>query len=143
MLIPRPEALDWLCLHVPEGDLPEKYRPNHPEVAMASQTPVRLSIFYTLKNFITQIGLAQKTPKSQISLNRLAQETLARLYKARRLAVFGFSEIEALRLLHSVNDDEYIALDALITELLPDDCPEKPEYVASEGQRATARRGVL
>jgi hypothetical protein len=53
------------------------------------------------------------------------------------------SEIEALRLLHSVNDDEYIALDALITELLPDDCPEKPEYVAGEGQRATAGRGVL
>lgn len=63
MLIPRPEALDWLCLHVPEGDLPEKYRPNHPEVAMASQTPVSLSLFFTIKKFLAHIGLAEENPK--------------------------------------------------------------------------------
>jgi ATP-dependent RNA helicase DHX57 len=28
----REEVLDWLCLHVPEEDLPEKFKPNVPTI---------------------------------------------------------------------------------------------------------------
>ena len=149
---PRPEALDWLCLHVPEGDLPEKYRPNHPEVAAASQTPVRPFVLGPAPaaaaaqrhTFPPPLPHVPPTPPPACRLlHRTLQETLARLYKARRLAGFGFSEIESLRLLATVDDDEYSALDVLIEELLPEDCPEKPEYAAFTAQARGSRHSFV
>lgn len=46
------------------------------------------------------------------------QETLARAYKAQRLAAYGFSETKALELLPQMQDSEFAVLAHLIAELL-------------------------
>lgn len=110
------EALDWLCLHVPEGDLPQQYRPQLPELQSAQHTPVRHTEKSHLPSFI--LSHPYRSPYSPILFT---QETLARTYKAHRLAAYGFSESQALELLPTMADDEYAVMERFIIDLLADD----------------------
>jgi hypothetical protein len=42
----RDAALDWLCIHVPEAELPEKFRPQVLQIEGSAHTPESLALEY-------------------------------------------------------------------------------------------------
>eukprot|EP00039_Didymoeca_costata_P011156 m.154343 g.154343 ORF g.154343 m.154343 type:complete len:1541 (-) comp15082_c0_seq1:2172-6794(-) len=84
-------ALDWLCLHVPEQDLPEKFRPS----------------------------------VAQIEASKHSTESLAREYKLKRLASFGFNRRDCDLALKESAENELLALKKILFKLWDFDIQEK------------------
>eukprot|EP00050_Salpingoeca_kvevrii_P019100 m.82484 g.82484 ORF g.82484 m.82484 type:complete len:1527 (+) comp8262_c0_seq2:687-5267(+) len=49
----KPELLDWLCLHVPEGDLPPRYRPKPVELSAAKHDAASLAREYKARRLVS------------------------------------------------------------------------------------------
>eukprot|EP00037_Helgoeca_nana_P016072 m.150760 g.150760 ORF g.150760 m.150760 type:complete len:1372 (+) comp23324_c0_seq4:577-4692(+) len=52
-------ALDWLCIHVPEGDLPQKFRPQVIQIEGSAHTPESLALEYKVRR-IAERGFGAK-----------------------------------------------------------------------------------